>query len=108
MRVYFSAVLSTEYNRILIFKEPIPDKALPGRVIRTEKVIDEGSWDNNTHSDDEAVLSIGLFVIHAIILKITCSPFCACTVFLRLTRWNVSLPVLLYWRKHPLSVLLVM
>ena len=32
-----------EYNRIIIFKEPIPDKVLPGHVIRTETVIDEGS-----------------------------------------------------------------
>ena len=28
---------------MLIFKEPIPNKALPGHVIRTEKVADEGS-----------------------------------------------------------------
>jgi len=28
---------------MLIFKEPITNKALPGHVIRTEKVADEGS-----------------------------------------------------------------
>lgn len=39
----YLAVLATESNRILIFKEPIPDKALPGHVIRTESVADEGS-----------------------------------------------------------------
>ena len=43
LRVYFLAVLSTEYNRILIFKEPVSNKALRGHVIRTEKVSDEGS-----------------------------------------------------------------
>ena len=43
MRLYFFIVLAMEFNRITIFKEPIPDKVLPGHVIRTEKVIDEGS-----------------------------------------------------------------
>ena len=28
---------------MLIFKEPIPEKALPGQIIRTEKVANEGS-----------------------------------------------------------------
>ena len=28
---------------MLMFKEPIPDKALPGHVIRTDRVADEGS-----------------------------------------------------------------
>jgi len=36
-------VLATEYNRIIIFEEPILNKKLPGHVIRTEKVADEGS-----------------------------------------------------------------
>ena len=36
-------MLATEYNRIIIFKEPIPDKALPDQVIRKEKVANEGS-----------------------------------------------------------------
>ena len=40
---YFFTVVAAEYNRILIFKEPIPNKALSGHVIRTEKVADEGS-----------------------------------------------------------------
>ena len=35
-------VLSIEYNRIIIFKEPIPDRVLPDHVIRTEKVLNEG------------------------------------------------------------------
>ena len=38
-----SAVLATEPNRFIIFKEPIPDKVLPDHVIRTEKVANEGS-----------------------------------------------------------------
>ena len=38
-----SAFFATEYNRILMFKEPISDKVLPGHVIRTEKVVNEGS-----------------------------------------------------------------
>ena len=33
----------TEYNRIINFKEPINDKVLPGHVIRTEMVPNEGS-----------------------------------------------------------------
>ena len=36
-------MLATEYNRIIISKEPIPNKALSGHVIRTENVDDEGS-----------------------------------------------------------------
>ncbi|CAH3108020.1 unnamed protein product [Porites lobata] len=36
-------VLATEYNRVLIFKGPIGGKMLPGHVIRTEKVANEGS-----------------------------------------------------------------
>ena len=36
-------MLATEYNRIIIFEEPILNKKLPGHVIRTEKVADEGS-----------------------------------------------------------------
>ena len=40
---FFFVVLATEYNRIITFKEPIPNKVLPGHVIRTEKVVDEGS-----------------------------------------------------------------
>ena len=39
----FLAVLVTEYNRIITFKEPINDKVLPGHVIRTEMVPNEGS-----------------------------------------------------------------
>lgn len=39
----FFAVLTTEYDRILIFKEPLSNKALKGHLIRTEKVSDEGS-----------------------------------------------------------------
>ena len=39
----FFPVFATEAERVLIFKEPIPDKALPEHVIRTEKVADEGS-----------------------------------------------------------------
>ena len=31
-----------EYDRILFFKEPISNKALDGRVIRTEKVSNDG------------------------------------------------------------------
>ena len=36
-------VVAREYNRVLIFKEPVEDKILPGHVIRTEKVANEGS-----------------------------------------------------------------
>ena len=36
-------VIAREYNRVLIFKEPVEDKILPGHVIRTEKVANEGS-----------------------------------------------------------------
>lgn len=36
------AVLATEYNRIIVFKEPIPGKSLPDHVIRKEKVANEG------------------------------------------------------------------
>ena len=32
-----------EYDRILIFKEPLSNKALEGHLIRTEKAVDEGS-----------------------------------------------------------------
>jgi len=35
-------VLATEYNRIIIFEEPIANKALPRHVIKTENVEDEG------------------------------------------------------------------
>ena len=38
-----SAVLTTEYDRVLIFKEPLSNKALEGHLIRREKVSDEGS-----------------------------------------------------------------
>ena len=38
----FMSVLSIEYNRIMVFKEPIPDRVLPDHVIRTEKVLNEG------------------------------------------------------------------
>ena len=34
---------ATEYDRILIFKEPFSNKALEGHLIRTEKVSDEGN-----------------------------------------------------------------
>ncbi|KAM7428808.1 hypothetical protein ABFA07_020264 [Porites harrisoni] len=36
------SVLSIEYNRIIVFKGPIPDRVLPDHVIRTEKVLNEG------------------------------------------------------------------
>ena len=36
-------VYATECNRILMFKEPVDGKILPGHVIKTEKVADEGS-----------------------------------------------------------------
>lgn len=39
----YAAVHATEYNRVLMFKEPITDKVLPGDAIRSEKVADEGS-----------------------------------------------------------------
>ena len=41
--MFFSTVLATEYNRVLVFKGPIEGKMLPGHVIRTEKVVNEGS-----------------------------------------------------------------
>ena len=37
------AVLTMEYDRILVFKEPVLNKALEGHVIRREKVSDDGS-----------------------------------------------------------------
>ena len=36
-------VVAREYNRVLIFKEPVEDRILPGHVIRTENVANEGS-----------------------------------------------------------------
>ena len=36
-------VYVTEYNRILMFNEPVDGKILPGHVIKTEKVANEGS-----------------------------------------------------------------
>lgn len=36
-------MLTDEYNRIIIFKEPASNKALNGHVIRTEKATDDGS-----------------------------------------------------------------
>ena len=36
-------MLTEEYDRVLIFKEPISNKALKAHVIRTVKVTDEGS-----------------------------------------------------------------
>ena len=39
----FSTVYATGYNRILMFKEPVDGKILPGHVIKTEKVANEGS-----------------------------------------------------------------
>ena len=41
--LFFSTVLATEFNHVLIFKEPIEGKMLPGHVIRTEEVANEGS-----------------------------------------------------------------
>ena len=32
-----------EYDRILIFKEPLSNKALEGHLIRTDKAVNEGS-----------------------------------------------------------------
>ena len=40
---FSSTAFATEYNRIFIFKDPIKGKILPGHVIRTEKVANEGS-----------------------------------------------------------------
>lgn len=41
---YFVAVTAEYlYDRIVYFKEPVSDKILKGHVIRTERVIDEGS-----------------------------------------------------------------
>ncbi len=40
---FFSTVLTAEYDRVLMFKEPVSDKALEGHVIRTEIVPDYGS-----------------------------------------------------------------
>ena len=39
----FSTVYATGYNRMLMFKEPVDGKMLPGHVIKTEKVANEGS-----------------------------------------------------------------
>ena len=39
----FFAVFALEYNRMLIFKAPVSNKALSGHVIRIEQVPDEGS-----------------------------------------------------------------
>ena len=40
---FLSTVLATDYNRVLIFKEPVEGRILPDHVIRTEKVANEGS-----------------------------------------------------------------
>ena len=37
------AVVTSEYNRIITFKEPIKGKVLKGHVIRSLKVANEGS-----------------------------------------------------------------
>ena len=39
---FFFLVLMTEYNRVIIFKGPMADRRLPGHVIRTESVANEG------------------------------------------------------------------
>ena len=39
----FSRMYAAGYNRILMFKEPVDGKILPGYVIKTEKVANEGS-----------------------------------------------------------------
>ncbi|CAH3194224.1 unnamed protein product [Porites evermanni] len=44
-----------EYNRIISFKEPIYDKVLPGYVIRTEKVKNEGSCRVKCYLDPNCV-----------------------------------------------------
>ena len=44
-----------EYNRIISFKEPIYDKVLPGHVIRTEKVKNEGSCRVKCYLDPNCV-----------------------------------------------------
>ena len=41
--LHFSAVFATEYDRILLLKEPVPNSVLEGHVIRTEQVSDHGS-----------------------------------------------------------------
>ncbi len=43
MCLSFFTVDMEEYDRILILKEPISNRALEGHVIRTEKVPDDGS-----------------------------------------------------------------
>ena len=44
-----------DYNRIISFKEPIYDKVLPGYVIRTEKVKNEGSCRVKCYLDPNCV-----------------------------------------------------
>ena len=39
----FSTVYATGYKRMLMLKEPVDGKILPGHVIKTEKVANEGS-----------------------------------------------------------------
>ncbi|KAL9970561.1 hypothetical protein ACROYT_G022960 [Oculina patagonica] len=43
MCLSFLTVVTEEYDRILILKEPVSNRALEGHVIRTEKVPDDGS-----------------------------------------------------------------
>ena len=43
LNTFFSTVVATEHNRILMFKDPVEGKVLPGHVIRTEKVANVGS-----------------------------------------------------------------
>ncbi len=40
---FIFTVLSEEYDRVLIFKEPVSNKALKGNVIRSEMAPDDGS-----------------------------------------------------------------
>ena len=52
---WFFLYFMAEYNRIIIFKEPIYDKVLPGHVIRTEKVKNEGSCRVKCYLDPNCV-----------------------------------------------------
>lgn len=47
--------MATEYDRVIIFKEPVPDRALPGYVIATEWVTSESSCRVKCYLEDNCV-----------------------------------------------------
>ena len=60
--LHFSAVFATEYDRILLLKEPVPNRVLEGHVIRTEQVSDHGSCRVKCYMEPNCVsINVGPF-----------------------------------------------